>query len=528
MLVKCLCLLAVCLSPVAAQEPVFNVPLDVKSTGQWTFPQGEWQVGEGFIDQLSYKGQPVAILKEPGWGDCTFKTEFLVHDAGKGVHTAAIIFRATGMRTYYWLHIDSRHSQIILVRSNRDNSWLEIARARNVIITPETWHEVAVTLKGPEITVVLNGEQRLQATDTNISAGRIGLGASEGIVKFRNLRIEGEQVAMTTELSKDEPLYQRISIGPAAGTYQAFPDVCRLQNGDLLCVFYGGYGHVSLPTEEWPKGGRVCMVRSSDEGKTWSKPEILFDDDLDNRDPHISQMADGTVICTFFNYWQDGDKTEYQSCIVRSSDNGKTWETTCKPVTPLNWAVSAPVRQLADGSMLLGVYTEVAPQTAWGGVVRSTDGGETWSAPIDIGKDAGVYLAAETDVIQLPDGRIFAALRSDTVNMHGSWSTDGGLTWSAVHDLGFKGHCPHLNRHSSGAVILCHRLPNTSLHISRDDCTTWQGPFEIAGVIGAYPATVELKDGTVLFIHYEEGDGSAIRAYRLQLTETGVEKLPPM
>ena len=61
-----------------------------------------------------------------------------------------------------------------------------------------------------------------------------------------------------------------ISRGAAAGSYQAFTDVCRLANGDLFCVFYAGYGHVSLPRADFPKGGRVCSVRSSDEGRTWA------------------------------------------------------------------------------------------------------------------------------------------------------------------------------------------------------------------------------------------------------------------
>jgi hypothetical protein len=82
-----------------------------------------------------------------------------------------------------------------------------------------------------------------------------------------------------------------ISRGDAAGTCQAFPDVCRLKNGDLLCVFYAGYGHVSLPRQDCPKGGRICCVRSSDEGLTWSAPRILFGGPFDDRDPHIAQIC---------------------------------------------------------------------------------------------------------------------------------------------------------------------------------------------------------------------------------------------
>src|SRR3954469_16413933 len=68
-----------------------------------------------------------------------------------------------------------------------------------------------------------------------------------------------------------------ISKGANAGTYQAFPDICRLNSGQLICVFYAGYTHVSLPDKSFPLGGRICAVRSNDEGQTWSAPEILYD-----------------------------------------------------------------------------------------------------------------------------------------------------------------------------------------------------------------------------------------------------------
>src|SRR5690348_8983397 len=68
-----------------------------------------------------------------------------------------------------------------------------------------------------------------------------------------------------------------ISKGEKAGTYQAFPDICRSKSGELFCVFYAGYAHVSLPSKEWPSGGRICAIRSADEGRNWSEPEIVYD-----------------------------------------------------------------------------------------------------------------------------------------------------------------------------------------------------------------------------------------------------------
>jgi hypothetical protein len=317
-------------------------------------------------------------------------------------------------------------------------------------------------------------------------------------------------------------LYQVISKGEAAGTYQAFTDVCRLKNDDLLCVFYAGYGHVSLPRNDCPKGGRICSVLSTNEGKTWSTPRVLFDGPFDDRDPHIAQMRDGTVVCSFFTYRpQPGDKVLCDTSLVTSRDGGHTWEAEAQVVAP-GWPSSAPVRELPDGTRILGVYREDG-STAYGGLIRSKDGGKTWSAPIPIGKDSGVRLDAETDFVRLKDGTLYAALRGDRVNMHFATSPDNGLTWSPVKDIGFAGHCPHLTRLSTGEILLAHRLPFTALHVSRDDARTWQGPYQIDSTIGAYPSTVELKDGSVLVVYYEEGEGSAVRARRFKLKADGVE-----
>ena len=78
-------------------------------------------------------------------------------------------------------------------------------------------------------------------------------------------------LALSLLLASTAPAQHQIGCsGEAAGGYAAFPDVCRLRDGDLLCVFYSGYGHVSTPNAKWPKGGRIMVVRSSDNGKTWA------------------------------------------------------------------------------------------------------------------------------------------------------------------------------------------------------------------------------------------------------------------
>ncbi|WP_337174983.1 exo-alpha-sialidase [Paludisphaera sp.] len=340
------------------------------------------------------------------------------------------------------------------------------------------------------------------------------------------------------EATKADPVV--ISRGEAAHRYQAFPDALRLKNGDILVAFYAGYNHVSLATDDFPLGGRLCVVRSSDEGRTWSEPAVLYDDADDNRDPHLAQLDDGTVVCSFFSIAEKGrrrlersddprnyelERTETGVQVVVSHDDGRTWEAEAREIIP-GWVCSAPVRQLPDGMCVLGLYRGDKSGLSVAGTARSTDRGRTWEAPVEIKAPEGVGLNAETDVIRLADGRLYAAMRSFTDDMYFATSDDDARSWSTAEKAGFPAHAPHLNRLGDGRIILGHRLPKTSIHVSDDEARTWRGPFQIDDCIGAYPATVELKDGGVLIVYYTEGGGSAIRARRFRLAPDGVEFLP--
>lgn len=520
---RCLAVVVWCLLAVSCGAQTLRAPL---GADQWRFARGEWLCGEGSLEQRSADGGSCAILNAPAFGDMTLSVDFLVFPEGDGVRAAALVFRAIGTLTYYWLHLDTRNDQVILVRSTPQDTWIELGR-RRCALDDGVWHTAQVRCAGAQMTIALDGTDVLSASDSTLAAGRVGLGTSQGRVAFANIAIEGKTVRMEQPLAEQEPPYRRISQGEAAGPYQAFPDACRLQNGDILAVFYAGYGHVSLPNAEWPKGGRICYVRSSDEGRTWTAPAILYDDGDDNRDPHIAQLKDGTMICTFFSLRpRQGEGRPYQvvgTQMAFSHDGGLTWDREARNVCE-GVPCSAPVRQMPDGTLIQGVYRGEGGYE-WGGVIRSTDNAKTWSAPIDIGKEAKLMLDAETDVVLLRDGTLYAALRSSNVNMHYSTSPDLGLTWAPVKDIGFVGHAPHFTRLSTGEILMTHRVPSTALHVSRDECKTWQGPYVLDTVGGAYPATIELKDGTILAIYYEEGSGSAVRALRFRLKAEGIETM---
>lgn len=309
--------------------------------------------------------------------------------------------------------------------------------------------------------------------------------------------------------------YVMVCTDAGLGAYEAFPDVCRLKDGRLFCVFYAGYGHVSLPNAEHPKGGGVAGCFSSDEGKTWTPVQVVYDGPNDDRDPSIVQLSDGRILCNFFTLKpKEGGKWDgLGSWLVESSDGGKTWsEPRC---ISSDYYCSAPIREMPDGTLVLGVYRETS-NDANGAVVLSGDHGQTWSKAVDI-DNGGLRLDAETDVIRLKDGKWYAAQRTASESMRYSISEDNGKTWSVSKPMGFPGHCPYLHRTPEGIILCAHRLPKTSLHYSLDECQTWSPNVDVDVVGGAYPSMATLKDGNILIVYYEEGDKSSIRARKFHV-----------
>ena len=316
--------------------------------------------------------------------------------------------------------------------------------------------------------------------------------------------------------------HQIVCSGEAAGGYAAFPDICRLPSGELFCVFYSGFGHVSTPNAQWPKGGRIMAVRSRDNGQKWSKPSVIMDTDLDDRDPSVASLRDGTRLLNWFT----SHNGRLSIWLARSTDQGQSWSRPAELVlqSSYRFACSSPVRELPDHSLILGLYHEDPTKNlAFGATVKSYDGGKTWKDLASIGERSGVYLDAETDVVPLDGGKLLAALRSSKADMRFSESTDWGKTWGPVRSAGFHGESPYLLRHTSGTILLAHRAPATCVHWTVNNGKTWQGPVQIDTVNGAYPSMVELPDGSVYCVYYEEGKGSSIRGARLRVDARGVK-----
>ncbi len=495
-----------------------------ESDSGWVFTDASSRIENGELILDGRQQLTRAFYTPKAWGDVTVSAKFFVEPADKGVLCCGFMFRAKSGGEFYYVHYD--RGQAILCRSDQTNGWNEIKRASNLDKPAGEWHEGKVECVGGTLRVSLNGQLLYEAQDATLEDGCVGFYGSQGLVHVKDIVISGEARDREGDFVLPPQNWVHVCTDAGAGAYEAFPDVCRLQDGRLMCVFYAGYGHVALPNEKLPKGGRVSYCLSSDEGRTWSAAKVLYDGPDDDRDPSIVQLSSGRLICNYFTLRKaEGQSPPWQGLgtwLVMSDDIGETWS---EPIrVSETYYCSAPVRELSDGRLILGLYAEESGE-GWGAVSISEDQGETWCPVIDIDNN-GMPLDAETDIIELKDGTLFAAERGRGKTMAWSVSEDGGRSWSVSEPFGFPGHCPYLHRTLDGIILMAHRLPATSLHYSLDECKTWSENVPVDQVGGAYPSMVNLKDGTVLIVYYEEGDGSSIRAKRFLATKRGIKWIP--
>lgn len=513
---------------VHAEEMVFDFE-DPGALEGWLTDVDAWRIEDGALRQPMAGLHHAYAFWQRAFSDVTVEVRFLIGPEGTGVKAPGIIYRAANERTYYYVHFDSKNKQVVWVRSSAEGEWTDARRHRPYEMPEGEWMRARVEVEGSEHRVYLNDELLFTEEDDTIAAGVIGLRTGQGDISFDDLRVAGEPAELAEAFTVTRaPFVTVCGDAGGPGAYEAFPDVCMTQDGELLCVFYAGYGHVSFPREDLPNGGFIGMVRSTDLGATWSEAETIVDTPIDDRDPSIAQLSSGDLLVTYMSYVKERRPT-HEVFSVRSSDGGRTWGEPRRIELPWNrgQAVSEPVTELEDGTLLLPVYgthTTEAGTAHPCGVLRSTDGGESWPE-ITLIEPEGGEVFQEPTIEPLPDGRIYMLIRP---GMHRSESTDGGVTWARPEPLGIPGQAAQMLLTSKGVLVAGYRWReerSTVVIWSHDLGGTWEGPKVIDRVVGGYPSLVELPDGRVLMVYYTEGAGSDIRGVFLDVSAEGVEVL---
>jgi len=193
----------------------------------------------------------------------------------------------------------------------------------------------------------------------------------------------------------------------------------------------------------------ILVSRSSDRGRTWSVPVTLIVDGSAAFNDKESITADPTNARFVYATWDRLAGDRGPTWFARTTDAGATWEPARAIFDPgaNNQTLNNQIIVLPGGT-LVDFFTRFTPDPALA-IIRSTDNGVTWSAPIVI---AQAQALGVRDPENRTDVRDSATLGSIAVSRQGmlvtvwqdarfsggvrdgialSRSTDGGLTWSA-------------------------------------------------------------------------------------------------
>ncbi|MCC7261832.1 MAG: exo-alpha-sialidase [Candidatus Latescibacteria bacterium] len=364
-----------------------------------------------------------------------------------------------------------------------------------------------------------------------------------------------------------------VLVGPDHNQPEPFPGYAgfvgwespvQLRDGSWLVGFNAGYWHASLPTplrqppgerEEWmclgmpqvdaPTGGRCMLIRSWDQGRTWSRPQTLIDTPADDRHPFFLDLPGGPLLCGFFTLDATGaprynPEAGARLVFTRSFDSGHTWEEPRRLPSPF-------LAEEANGPLLLGqdgaVYA-AANGTPPGdspdqvGLFRTQDQGQSWQCLSTIRADHHLW---EPSVAQLPDGRMVLMARPEGDIC---WSSDSGHTWTAPVSFGMRLFAPNLYTLRDGTLLCLHGSyapghGGLRVLFSRDGGQTWIAPAPDHGFLVdhtyGYGKAMELPDGS-LFLTYlstgghrsEDARGNGIWCIRLRVRpdHSGIDLLP--
>lgn len=334
-------------------------------------------------------------------------------------------------------------------------------------------------------------------------------------------------------------------------SYHGWPTLARLADGTLMAVTSAGRERHVCPF------GQVHLIRSGDNGASWSEPQIVINSPLDDRDAGLIQTGRGTLLLNWFTslawkwYLEKAEsegaealqklghgfvarcqkirallspeviQRELGAFTSRSEDGGKTWS------APVNCGVSSPHGpvELQDGRILyvgkLGAEKvpgkHGSPFRSEMGARISADDGKSWLdgglIPARPGDDVANY--HEPHAVETTDGRIVVHIRNHNEQDHyqilQSESTDGGQSFSVPHNTGLDGYPAHLLRLRDGRLLSTfgyRKVPRGNhASISENGGRSWSEPMVLdehpqPRDIG-YPSSVEMADGSLMSLWYE-------------------------
>ncbi len=191
--------------------------------------------------------------------------------------------------------------------------------------------------------------------------------------------------------------------------------------------------------------GQLVLVKSTDDGRTWSKP-ISITSQVKNPDWLLCfngpgngiQLRNGTLAfpaqfkIRTENQTKDAPQVSSHSCFIASTDGGITWHISPAAIPRGVPTSESSIVELEDGSLLLSMRNESRAgirawsRWTWEGDLRKGKWSEPWFAVTDPTCMASLISHPHGELIfsnpNSPDRRVALTIRS---------SNDQGQTWSA-------------------------------------------------------------------------------------------------
>jgi len=213
--------------------------------------------------------------------------------------------------------------------------------------------------------------------------------------------------------------------------YFGWPSVARMDDGTLVVASSG------LRTAHVCPFGKTVLNFSTDEGQSWSPPQVINDTPLDDRDAGVLSLGGRRLLVSWFtsdtrqylgraalseeerrlweeklSTWTDELVRRWLGSWVVLSEDGKTWS---EPVRVPVSTPHGPIR-LASGDLLyLGKAGFSSPGREEGDIMacRSTDDGRTWTELGSVQPHEGTRRSNyhEPHVVELQDGRLLGMIR---------------------------------------------------------------------------------------------------------------------
>lgn len=290
-------------------------------------------------------------------------------------------------------------------------------------------------------------------------------------------------------------------------THGREPVLRRMPDGSLTCLIYSGGKREPDP------GNLALIVRSNDDGRTWTKPEIMFKHDSRCTWPTEIFTEGPRPFAVIQTFQYNAFYTELRAFQTFTDDNGKTWsEPQTIKGTPPNFCVRQG-KVLSNGEWLFPVYW-MEQDGGWNwpsegaflwkhgwrfssGVIRSCDQGKTFTLSGYLHADSNLW---EPEVIELEPGHLLMFIRCCKAGvLWKSESFDFGANWSPAEPTDIPNPGTKLVMFKvDGKVVLVSNMDDCrrklSLWVSSDSCRNWDKKLLLAEVPMAEPDVTDVDN----------------------------------